>query len=117
MPLLDSESLFLIYQCSFLQVNLLGVPIGFSVAMSCVLANRVVLNVREISRDINLSKQPIIISQKGEADYNIASYASIRHPGGLTQFEMEQLRSMRAKTYQNEVIELYSESELPFRVL
>lgn len=85
--------------------------------MSCVLANRVVLNVREISRDINLSRQPIVLSQKGEADYDVPYHVSIRSPGGLTQFEMEQLRSMRAKSHRSEAIELYDEFEPPFKVL
>lgn len=84
--------------------------------MSCVLANRVVLNVRQISRDISQSKQPLAISQKTEVDYDVSYHSSVRNPGGLTQFEMEQLRCMRAKSPPNEVIELYSESELPFRV-
>ncbi|KIM38010.1 hypothetical protein M413DRAFT_448053 [Hebeloma cylindrosporum] len=98
-------------------VNLLGVPIGFSVAMSCVLANRVVLNVREISRDINLSKQPIIMSPKAEVDSDLPYHRSIRSPGALSPLEMEELRTMRAKSPRREVIEYYNESELPFRVL
>jgi len=99
------------------RVSLLGVPIGFSVAMSCVLANRVVLNVREISRDINLSKQPVLLSHKGESDYDVPYQVNICSPGRLTQFEMEQLRSMRAKSHRSEVSELYNEFEPPFRVL
>ena len=117
MPLLESQSLILIYPYCHSQVNLLGVPIGFSVAMSCVLANRVVLNVREISRDINPSKQPVLLSQKGESDYDVPYQVSICSPGRLTQFEMEQLRSMRAKSHRSEVSEFYNEFEPPFRVL
>jgi len=86
--------------------------------MSCVLANRVVLNVREISRDINLSRQPVVLlSQKGGAEYDVPYHVNISSPGRLTEFEMEQLRSMRAKSHRSEVIELYNESEPRFRVL
>ncbi|KAF4564007.1 hypothetical protein EYR36_003256 [Pleurotus pulmonarius] len=36
--------------------SLLEVPIGFSVAMSCVLGNRIILNVRRTTRDAELAK-------------------------------------------------------------
>ncbi|TFK63432.1 hypothetical protein BDN72DRAFT_321713 [Pluteus cervinus] len=36
--------------------TLLEVPIGFSVALSCVLGNRIILNVRQVNRDLDLTK-------------------------------------------------------------
>jgi hypothetical protein len=38
------------------QMSLLEIPIGFSAAMSCVLANRVILNVRKASREVEQSR-------------------------------------------------------------
>jgi len=89
--------------------SLLEVPVGFSVAMSCVLANRVVLNVREISRE----EIPEFSSQKPIVNDYDASFCS---PGSLTMFEMEQLRTMRAERALSDIIEDY-EYSTPFVAL
>ncbi|KAF8157218.1 hypothetical protein B0H34DRAFT_712762 [Crassisporium funariophilum] len=91
--------------------SLLEVPIGFSIAMSCVLANRVVLNVREVSREVEASKlssQKLVKDGYGRYDTSFCS------PGTLTQYEMEQLRTMRADRPLSDIEEHY---ELPFTVL
>jgi hypothetical protein len=93
------------------QTSLLEVPVGFSVAMSCVLANRVVFNVREVNRDMGRSKNT---SQQAMGKQQ-ATWASFCSPGCLTQFEMDQLRSMRVEL---DGADLEDDSvDLPFVVL
>jgi len=68
------------------------VPIGFNLTMSCVLANRVLLNVKEASRvvsTLSLSMKPL--TDNGLGDLSFGS------PGTLSQFEMGQLRSIQFK--------------------
>jgi hypothetical protein len=84
------------------KTSLLEVPIGFSVAMSCVLANRIILNVREINRDLELSKIPTSNNQRSRGNgpatdsdimeyyYDQAATVSFGNHGTLTQFEMNQ---------------------------
>lgn len=91
--------------------SLLEVPVGFSVAMSCVLANRVVFNVREVNRDIGRSENT---SQQAMGKQQ-ATWASFCSPGCLTQFEIDQLRSMRVEL-DGADLEDYS-VDLPFVVL
>lgn len=62
--------------------------------MSCVLANRVVLNVRVVSRDIDASR--ITASQKPLTAHTLND-ASFCSPGTLTEYEMARLRTMRAE--------------------
>ena len=64
-------------------MTLLEVPIGFTLAMSCVLANRVVLNIRRAGQVVNLTD-----SRKPMTGQYLCSRG--------TQLEMVQLRSMRA---------------------
>ncbi|KAK7445740.1 hypothetical protein VKT23_014735 [Stygiomarasmius scandens] len=109
-------------------INMLEIPIGFSVAMSCVLGNRVILNVRSANRDIaelesrlaasrnpdqlQLSEAPTWKQQTASKHSNKQG-ASVRifsrsdhskedleddHIDTLTDMEMAQLRSMRADT-------------------
>lgn len=93
------------------QTSLLEVPVGFSVAMSCVLANRVIFNVREVNRDMDRSKNT---SQQAIGKQQ-ATWASFYSPGCLTQFEMDQLRSMRVEL---DGADLEDDSvDLPFVVL
>ncbi|KAF8198515.1 hypothetical protein BJ912DRAFT_1020456 [Pholiota molesta] len=94
-------------------VNFLGVPIGFALAMSCVLANRVVLNVRAVNRDLNASRIPT--SDTRITDVKDAT--SFSSPGALTSFEMGELRTMRADRNLCEIIEMYEPDDLPFVVL
>jgi len=82
------------YLCSLLvwmlaPVTLLEVPIGFTLAMSCVLANRVVLNVRKAGQVVNLTDSRKPMTGQG---YN----EGLCSRGSLSQLEMVQLRSMRA---------------------
>lgn len=84
-----------------IQTYLLEVPIGFSVAMSCALANRVILNVRRVNRDIEQSgigfKQP---KGPGSTDTPLDIHLSFLNPsssGPLTDIEMSQLRSLRSE--------------------
>lgn len=78
--------------------SLLEVPIGFSVAMSCVLANRLILNVREMNRNLERPQLPIQqqekipgITDSDFMDYYYSGHAgtlSFGNQGSLTQFEM-----------------------------
>ena len=72
------------------------VPIGFTIAMSCVLANRVLLNVKEAGKTVNTlsvsGKAPC--TPRYDTSLGDLSFCS---PGTLSQFEMGQLRSMRVK--------------------
>ncbi|KAF9524358.1 hypothetical protein CPB83DRAFT_861427 [Crepidotus variabilis] len=84
--------------------TLLEVPIGFTIAMSCVLANRVVLNVRDAGQDVSVtdSKRPITHASRYDT-----SFCS---PGTITQFEMDQLRSMKADKQLEDIYEDYEYS-------
>lgn len=89
----------------------MAVPIGFALAMSCVLTNRIVLNVRAINRGLCTESNPSTIEVM---DFK---RAQIYVPGTLPVFEMEELRNMRAEKPLGDVIELYEVEELPFAVL
>ncbi|KAF9558591.1 hypothetical protein CPC08DRAFT_709544 [Agrocybe pediades] len=75
--------------------SLLEVPVGFTIAMSCVLCNRVVLNVREVSRDMETTRRQHT-SQKQLTHHTVQG--SFVTPGNLTDIEMGALRSMKAKS-------------------
>lgn len=79
--------------------------------MSCVLANRVVFNVREVNRDMDHSKNT---SQQvmGKQQATSASFCS---PGCLTQFGMDQLRTMRVELDEGDLED--DSVNLPFVVL
>ena len=78
------------------QNTLHEVPVGFSVAMSCVLANRLVLNVRKMGKGVEVaSRSPRMNFPEVDKINTIASFAT---PGRLTIVEMDQLRMMRAET-------------------
>lgn len=113
-------------------VNLLGVPIGFSLAFSCCLANRVVLNVRAVNRELNPSWQlstdhasyAIEPSKSGDVYTESHCLPSPQHDSGLmhktalSEVEMDQLRSMRAEsTYINVLEAYYDPEDPPFIVL
>jgi hypothetical protein len=59
--------------------------------MSCVVANRIILNVREVNRDLELSKAPTSTHRM------VTLPESYFHSGerSLTPMEMDQLRMMR----------------------
>ena len=70
------------------------VPIGFTLAISCVLANRVLLNVREagttMGKVATSSRKPM--NARSNTTLGDMSFCS---PGTLSQFEMGQLREMK----------------------
>ncbi|KAF9447562.1 hypothetical protein P691DRAFT_706549 [Macrolepiota fuliginosa MF-IS2] len=69
------------------QQSLLEIPIGFSVAMSCVLSNRVILNVRDANRSIVrgvMVPYQITIDEDGTRTT-------------VSEMEMAQLRSLRSQ--------------------
>lgn len=72
-------------------IDLLEVPIAFSIALSCCLGNRLILNVRRVNRDLELEKS----QRKSETRPGVAElyYDS---SSTLTEIELGQLRSMRA---------------------
>lgn len=78
--------------------NLLEIPIGFSVALSCVMGNRIVLNVRQLNRELELARS----SEKPATRSHITgrSRSILLTPGqtSLSDMEMAQLRSLRAQT-------------------
>ena len=80
----DSINIFILI-CR--QTTLLEVPIGFSVAMSCVLTNRIILNVREANKEMNRLSIP-------------ACQVTIGDDGSRTTLSdagLTQLRSLRAQ--------------------
>ncbi|KAJ3537703.1 hypothetical protein NMY22_g5483 [Coprinellus aureogranulatus] len=110
----DSVAYFLIICATYLTclltwrfapVTLIEVPITFSVAMSCVLANRMMLNVRELNHETTLS------ISSGQAHQNVRWDNSMRHVGSqqgvshvsfaenggvLKQYEMDVLRGLKS---------------------
>ncbi|KAJ7245638.1 hypothetical protein B0H12DRAFT_1127415 [Mycena haematopus] len=74
--------------------NLLEIPIAFSVAMSCCLGNRMILNVREVNREMDSDKpQHTGETIKHQARQTRSSFFGPAEQ--LTDIEMAQLRSMR----------------------
>ncbi|GLB38914.1 hypothetical protein LshimejAT787_0600760 [Lyophyllum shimeji] len=57
--------------------NLLEIPIGFSVALSCVMGNHIVLNVRQVNRELELAR----ISEKPVSRSNGRSRSIVLVPG------------------------------------
>ncbi|KAF5390039.1 hypothetical protein D9757_003908 [Collybiopsis confluens] len=79
-------------------VQLLEVPIGFSIAFSCVLGNRVILNVRKVNEEVksesgNTRLRGNMAFNKGSSGTNAEHESDT-----LTDFEMAQLRSLRAES-------------------
>ncbi|KAJ7429739.1 hypothetical protein B0H11DRAFT_2211908 [Mycena galericulata] len=80
--------------------NRLEIPITFSIALSCCLGNRLILNVREVNREIEDSKeQPSGETIKHQARQTRSSFFSPAEQ--LTDVEMAQLRSMRVENTQS----------------
>ncbi|KAJ3871816.1 hypothetical protein F5051DRAFT_422693 [Lentinula edodes] len=76
-------------------IDLLEVPIGFSIAFSCVLGNRVIFNVRKVNQEMKGSSETTTNDGTDKLD-------SLDDPeplsDTLTDFEMAQLRSLRAES-------------------
>ncbi|PPQ68733.1 hypothetical protein CVT24_007560 [Panaeolus cyanescens] len=78
--------------------SLLEVPIGFTVAMSCVLANRTMFNVRQVSRTINTHVSQASMSRRtadrgGTVDADNTVYSQ----GVLDTYDLNKLRTLRAE--------------------
>ncbi|KAJ6468126.1 hypothetical protein C8R47DRAFT_1151922 [Mycena vitilis] len=74
--------------------SLLEIPITFSIALSCCLGNRLVLNVREVNREIKSTNEQSGDTIKHQARQATSSFFGPAEPQ-LTDIEMAQLRSMR----------------------
>ncbi|KAJ7691049.1 hypothetical protein B0H17DRAFT_1063959 [Mycena rosella] len=72
--------------------NLLEIPIAFSVALSCCLGNRMILNVREVNREIVQSKVQSNDTIRHQSKQQTSFFGPAEQ---LTDIEMAQLRSMR----------------------
>ncbi|KAJ4468889.1 hypothetical protein J3R30DRAFT_3827558 [Lentinula aciculospora] len=77
-----------------INIDLLEVPIGFSIAFSCVLGNRVILNVRKVNQEMAECSETT-------TDDGFGKEGSLDQPpesDTLTDFEMAQLRSLRTES-------------------
>lgn len=101
--------------------------------MSCVLANRLILNVREVNRDLELSKNTHPI-EKAPGDYDFMEYyyaqagtatMTFGNCGSLTQFELvddarifrEEQRELEPPEADARVSSDLGDCVVPFRVL
>jgi len=75
-------------------LTLMEVPIGFTLAMSCVLANRVLMNVKEAGQIVNINISHPRLHPWNRSGLGDMSFGS---PGTLSQFEMGQLQSTQDK--------------------
>ncbi|KAJ3814337.1 hypothetical protein EV368DRAFT_62483 [Lentinula lateritia] len=76
-------------------IDLLEVPIGFSIAFSCVLGNRVIFNVRKVNQEMKESSE----TTTNDGTDKLDSLDDPEPPSDtLTDFEMAQLRSLRAES-------------------
>ncbi|KAJ7596503.1 hypothetical protein C8J56DRAFT_917551, partial [Mycena floridula] len=91
---------FLTYVSALSQVDVMEIPIGFAAALSCVMGNRVILNIRRANRDIEHEKNRIdpLHSAKEDSSFHIDNFVV---PGPLTDIEMTQLRSLRSDRSQH----------------
>ncbi|KAJ3776446.1 hypothetical protein FB446DRAFT_785141 [Lentinula raphanica] len=76
-----------------INIKLLEVPIGFSIAFSCVLGNRVILNVRKVNQEMKEDSEPSMRNGKHNNDVDYEDQES----DTITDYEMAQLRSLRAE--------------------
>ncbi|KAJ3729868.1 hypothetical protein C8R42DRAFT_177001 [Lentinula raphanica] len=76
-----------------INIKLLEVPIGFSIAFSCVLGNRVILNVRKVNQEMKEDSEPSMRNGKHNNDVDYEEQES----DIITDYEMAQLRSLRAE--------------------
>ncbi|KAJ6571410.1 hypothetical protein B0H19DRAFT_660634 [Mycena capillaripes] len=73
--------------------NLLEVPIAFSIALSCCLGNRMILNVREVNREIKTAQHTGDTIKHQTRETRTSFFVPSEQ---LTDIEMAQLRSMKA---------------------
>jgi len=76
--------------------NLLEIPVGFSVALSCVMGNRIVLNVREVNRELELARSFEKTVTRSHVPSRSRSIVLAPGQVSLSDIEMAQLRSLRA---------------------
>ncbi|KAH0582296.1 hypothetical protein H2248_011933 [Termitomyces sp. 'cryptogamus'] len=100
------NSLFATYLTNFLifliAPNLLEIPIGFSVTMSCVMGNRISLNVRNVNRELDLAGDSVKLSGHLSSPVSTGRPWSIVNPLGqtsLNDIEMAELRLMKAEIH------------------
>ncbi|KAJ2912591.1 hypothetical protein MD484_g7814, partial [Candolleomyces efflorescens] len=76
-------------------LTLMEVPVTFSVGLACVLGTRLIINVREMRNEIFASTHHTAPYSSHHNYYSNKSQSQLPL-GNLSQFEMDQLRSMRA---------------------
>ena len=74
------------------QDDIKEIPLGFSVAMSCVMGNRLILNVRCLHRELLDDTSEIAIEPTRDEDIFHNSGASTIRSWGTSDVEMAQLR-------------------------
>jgi len=107
------------------------VPIGFTIAMSCVLSNRIILNVRKVGRESEEAASPL--EQTGDPD-KVGWETSFCSPGcltamelGLNLFELELAHTVpqetRPESTYSDIVHYYQDStdgghvDFPWKVL
>jgi hypothetical protein len=89
-------------------IDLLEIPIVFTIAFSCVLGNRVILNVKRAKQEIDESRANAdAANERGgtkSSESDSDSHVPRQESDTLTDFEMVQLRTMRADTIDIEAI-------------
>lgn len=81
---------------SIARQTLLEVPIGFAVAFSCSMGNRLVFNVREMSTEIQRSRTSEKYHHSLGRSRSVVLPSSSGQISQPSDYEMTQLRSMRA---------------------
>ncbi|KAF9478558.1 hypothetical protein BDN70DRAFT_859842 [Pholiota conissans] len=89
-------------------VTFLAVPIGFALSMPCVLANRIILNIRAINQNLSPSASSDV---EKEID---SKHVRFSIPATLMPCDMEVLRSMRVERPLGDIIELYELEDANF---
>ncbi|KAK0444566.1 uncharacterized protein EV420DRAFT_1003068 [Desarmillaria tabescens] len=84
--------------------DLLEIPIGFSVTFSCVMSNRIILNVRRANQEVTESKATGSPEQRSKKDMDLLGDQAYVSHATVTDIEMMQLRSMRSEHRQPTVI-------------
>ncbi|KAF7343876.1 hypothetical protein MSAN_01968900 [Mycena sanguinolenta] len=77
--------------------NLLEIPIAFAVALSCCLGNRMILNVREVNREMDSDSETEHTGDSVKHQVRQTRSSFFGPSQQLSDIEMAQLRSMRAE--------------------
>ncbi|KAG5636293.1 hypothetical protein H0H81_008522 [Sphagnurus paluster] len=78
--------------------NFLEIPAGFSLAMSCVMGNRLILNVKSVNKEERTGRLWDKPSSYASHSHNRSRSVVLIQPGqdSLSEVEMGQLSSIRA---------------------